>query len=170
MALKPGERTRVPRPHQWSTERRMQEARAKNSTKDNVIGKTASGWLGRMIEAQVPDGSVLDLGYTYPTEKRTGAIGEKGICPVCGTDCEIVGKTADGRLVGECEGGSVTEAFTLAQWQAPDDGGDTVKTAQVSVHDTSTSTMARGTIVKVIKGVEFELDWTYSENNDVGEV
>lgn len=42
MSLKPGERTRTPRPHQWSTERRMQEAREKNSTKDHTLGKTAS--------------------------------------------------------------------------------------------------------------------------------
>jgi hypothetical protein len=53
MSLKPGERTRMPRPHQWSTERRMQEAREKNSTKDHALGKTASGWMGRVIEAQV---------------------------------------------------------------------------------------------------------------------
>lgn len=54
MALKPGERTRQPRPHQWSTERRMQEAREKGSTKNLMIGKAASmGWVGRMIEAQV---------------------------------------------------------------------------------------------------------------------
>ena len=53
MMLKPGERTRVPREHQWSVERRMQEAREKGSTTDNVIGKKASGWLGKMVSAQV---------------------------------------------------------------------------------------------------------------------
>jgi hypothetical protein len=48
MSLKPGERTRVPRPEQWSIERRMQEAREKGSTTDHVLGKTASK---KVIEA-----------------------------------------------------------------------------------------------------------------------
>jgi len=53
MSLKPGERTRIPRPHQWSTERRMQEAREKGSTKDHTLGKTASGWMGRNESSSV---------------------------------------------------------------------------------------------------------------------
>jgi hypothetical protein len=42
MELKPGERTRIPRPEQWSVERRMQEAREKGSTSDHLLGKNAS--------------------------------------------------------------------------------------------------------------------------------
>jgi len=48
MSLKPGERTRMPRKEQWSVERRMQEAREKNSTSDLTLGKTASK---KIIEA-----------------------------------------------------------------------------------------------------------------------
>jgi hypothetical protein len=53
MRLVPGERTRLPRPHQYSMERRLQEAREKGSTTDNVLGKTASSWAGRVVEAQM---------------------------------------------------------------------------------------------------------------------
>lgn len=42
MELKPGERTRIPRPDQWSVERRMQEAREKGSTTDHILNKKAS--------------------------------------------------------------------------------------------------------------------------------
>jgi hypothetical protein len=63
MMLKPGERTRQPRPHQWSIERRMQEAREKGSTKGVVLNKAASaGWLGRMIKAQT-DGGYVDFSF-----------------------------------------------------------------------------------------------------------
>lgn len=62
MSLKPGERTRTPRPHQWSLERRMQEAREKGSTSDHMLGKKASagegGWVEKMIEAQRSGGYV----------------------------------------------------------------------------------------------------------------
>ena len=41
MELKPDERTRIPRPHQWSVERRLIEQREKGSGQDLTIGKTA---------------------------------------------------------------------------------------------------------------------------------
>lgn len=59
MMLKPGERTRVARPHQWSIERRMQEAREKGSTKDVALNKKASSnWVDIMIQAQVQIGNM----------------------------------------------------------------------------------------------------------------
>jgi hypothetical protein len=39
MELKPGERTRQPRPHQWSVERRMQEQREPGSTESIVLAQ-----------------------------------------------------------------------------------------------------------------------------------
>jgi len=38
------------------------------------------------------------------------------LCPVCGEKIGIVSETKDGRLIGSCG-----DAFTIAQWNAPDD-------------------------------------------------
>lgn len=43
LQLKPGERTRQPRPHQWSTERRLQEQRDPKSTEAIVLAQVGEG-------------------------------------------------------------------------------------------------------------------------------
>ena len=53
--------------------------------------------------------------------KLIGKVGETGLCPICGSPCEIVGHTTDGRLIGQCRSkydGSepIREAFTVDQW------------------------------------------------------
>ena len=60
MALKPGERTLQPRPHEWSIERRMQEQREKGSTKSITLGassneniKTAGFHIALLKQAEV---------------------------------------------------------------------------------------------------------------------
>ena len=53
-----------------------------------------------------------------PTTQRAAenAVDETGLCPVCGESVHIVGLTTDGRIYATCK-----DAFTLAQWQAPDE-------------------------------------------------
>lgn len=79
MMLKPGERTRTPRPHQWSVERRMQEMREKNSTKDITLGKKASsrdGWLTQMISGEK---LLVKNAQTVSLEKD-----DENVCKMCG--------------------------------------------------------------------------------------
>jgi hypothetical protein len=53
MELKPNERTRKPRPHQWSTERRLVEQREKGSGYDLTLGKVAKAGGGQIKVANV---------------------------------------------------------------------------------------------------------------------
>ena len=39
------------------------------------------------------------------------------LCPVCGSEVCIVGRTEDGRLIGSCG-----DAFTVAQWNDDEEG------------------------------------------------
>jgi len=44
-----------------------------------------------------------------------GAIGEEGLCPVCGKKVKIIELTKDGRLIGSCK-----DAFPLRKWRDED--------------------------------------------------
>ena len=59
MELKPGERTRQPRPHQWSVERRMQEQREPGSTESIVLAQVGND---NMIKLASTDNGKLDEG------------------------------------------------------------------------------------------------------------
>ena len=88
MMLKPGERTRVPRPHQWSVERRMQEAREKGSTSDHVLGKKASsggGWIDAMVSGESSLSKVA----------QDNLPGAKGVCTLCGQAITFNGRSWD---------------------------------------------------------------------------
>ena len=87
MMLKPGERTRAPRPHQWSVERRMQEAREKGSTKDVTLGKKASAGQGGWLDAMVAGETGLS--------KSAQQAGAQATCKMCGQAITFNGQSWD---------------------------------------------------------------------------
>ena len=63
MQLKPGERTRQPRPHQYSIERRMQEAREKGSTESIVLAQAPRDKMVKLASADVASIDTEDSVY-----------------------------------------------------------------------------------------------------------
>jgi hypothetical protein len=177
MMLKPGERSRTPRPHQWSVERRMQEAREKGSTEPVTLGKTAStrtaGWNGefdlesamdsRLMEywQGMPEGSAKDM-FSDAVEEATEATMETG-------------SNFNRRLVRELNnmakdpeyasiiGAVAAEVKRIMSAQVTASGwlGRMVE-AQVNVENFDQDLHAQGTINKTINGVEIELEWAMS--------
>ena len=68
MQLKPGERTRQPRPHQWSVERRMQEAREKGSTESIVLAQAPRDKMIKLASTNVDPESAIYKAYSLAVE------------------------------------------------------------------------------------------------------
>jgi len=68
--------------------------------------KTAQFTLPKMMPGQEPYSKV-----GLSEEELRKALGQEGLCPICGEKIAIVNLTSDGRLIGSCK-----DAFTFAQW------------------------------------------------------
>jgi len=185
MELKPGERTRQPRPHQWSVERRMQEAREKKSTSDIVLNKTAStrtaGWSGKFdLESRMdsrlmdywqkmPEGNAKDI-FSDAVSDATEDVMKTGMDFNRSLVIEL-NKMANDPEYAEMGIGTVVmdvkrimSAKTASSWL-----GRAVE-AQVNIEEVNKETSATGYITKNIKGVEFDIEWRYFETGEVGQV
>lgn len=68
---------------------------------------------GATLRGRCPDHKYMTE-YEHDKNRRLSrAIGDVGLCPVCGKDTDVVSISPDDRLIGRCG-----DAFTLARWES----------------------------------------------------
>ena len=178
MMLKPGERTRTPRPHQWSIERRMQEMREKNSTQDHTLGKTASNQQSVKTAGGWDSFSADLVDVLQPIAQRNSKVSDEefvrlvNLDPTANAIMSEEGMSEDDllkfrhdRFYQFLNDGSKTSV--MAGWVGRMVAAQSEKTdSDIYISDDSHSPkFVSGYITKTLPGgVEVELDWTSDEN------
>lgn len=68
MQLAPGERTRKPRPHEFSTERRLEEKREKGSTESITVAPVKTAQIKTILTVQAESKGFVKLAFSEKTE------------------------------------------------------------------------------------------------------
>lgn len=81
MQLAPGERTRKPRPHEFSTERRLEEQREKGSTESITVAPVKTSQIKTILTVQAESKGLVKLAFsekieTAPEEQLLGVFGK----------------------------------------------------------------------------------------------